>query len=237
MNILPAIDLIDGKCVRLYKGDYATQKIYNENPLDQAKAFEDAGVKYLHLVDLSGAKIGQPVHLKVLERISSRTTLLVDYGGGIRKEHDIADVLSSGAVQVNLGTILIRNPQMPGPWAERFGADRLIAALDVMGEEIKVHGWQEGSGNHLQTTMEQLIAVGFSYFTITDIDRDGTLGEPAFDLYAKLLKQFPAIKLRASGGVTTEEQIVRLREQGCEGAIVGKAIYEGLLDVRRVLSI
>jgi len=237
MNIVPAIDLIDGKCVRLFKGDYATKKIYNEDPLDQAKAFEDAGVKYLHLVDLSGAKEGKPFHLKTLESIATKTYLTVDYGGGIRQQADIDSVLNSGAAQVNLGTILVRMPEMPAQWVDRYGAEKLIAALDVIGEEVRVHGWQEGSGVNLKAFIDTLLSVGFAFFTITDIDRDGTLGEPAFSLYSELIKRFHTIRLCASGGITTEEQLIKLRKMGCQGAIVGKAIYEGLLDIKRIVNL
>lgn len=227
MKLIPAIDLIDGKCVRLFKGDYSTSKIYNVNPVEQALAFEDAGIEFLHVVDLSGAKVGEPKHLEVLEKICNTTKLKVDFGGGIRTEQNLRDALNSGANQVNLGTTLIRKPEMASQWVKKFGAEKLIASVDVMDRKVKVAGWQEESGLQIDYVIQKLIGDGFNYFTVTDIDRDGTLGEPAFELYQDLLSLFPAIKLNASGGVSSQNQLYKLNDIGCDGAIVGKAIYEG----------
>ena len=227
MKLIPAIDLIDGKCVRLYKGDYSTSKIYNENPVDQAKAFEDKGIESLHLVDLSGAKAGHPMHLKVLEQITRSTNLKVDFGGGIRNQRSLEDCLSAGATQVNLGTVLIHQPQLVPEWIEIFGTKKLIASVDVMNRKVKVSGWQEESNLQIDDVITRLIKDGFTYFTVTDIDRDGTLGEPAFELYTDLIQKFPSIKLNASGGVSEQSQLDKLQAIGCNGAIVGKAIYEG----------
>ena len=227
MKLIPAIDLIDGKCVRLFKGNYNTTKVYNDNPLDQAKAFEDKGIEYLHLVDLSGAKAGYPIHLKVLEQITHGTNLKVDFGGGIRNQRSLEDSLNCGAKQVNLGTILIHQPDIAPLWIQQFGAQKLIASVDVMNRKVKVSGWQEESGIELDTAIQKLMNEGFINFTITDIDRDGTLGEPAFDLYREIIATFPNIKLNASGGVSAQEQLHTLESIGCHGAIVGKAIYEG----------
>lgn len=231
MKLIPAIDLIDGKCVRLFKGDYGTTKVYNDNPVDQAKAFEDKGVEYLHLVDLSGAKAGYPIHLKVLEQITHGTNLKVDFGGGIRTQRSLEDSLSCGATQVNLGTILIHQPDIAPLWIQQFGAQKLIASVDVMNRKVKVSGWQEESGIELDTAIKKLMDDGFINFTITDIDRDGTLGEPAFDLYREIIATFPNIKLNASGGVSAQDQLGVLESIGCDGAIVGKAIYEGRIKL------
>lgn len=227
MKLIPAIDLIDGKCVRLFKGDYSTSKVYNDNPVEQAKAFEDAGIEFLHVVDLSGAKVGEPKHLEVLEKICKSTNLKVDFGGGIRTEHNLEDVFNSGAIQVNLGTMLIQKPELASQWIKRFGTEKLIASVDVMHRQVKVAGWQKDSGLPIDSVIQKLIGDGFTYFTVTDIDRDGTLGEPAFDLYKELLTLFPTIKLNASGGVSSQNQLNVLKNIGCDGAIVGKAIYEG----------
>ncbi len=227
MKLIPAIDLLDGKCVRLYKGDFAKSKIYNENPVEQAKAFENAGIEYLHLVDLSGAKAGEPRHLNVLESICKSTKLQVDFGGGLRSDQNIIDCFNSGANQVNIGTILIRKPELASEWIKKFGTEKLIASVDVMNNKVKIAGWQEESGLEIFKVINNLVQDGFTYFTVTDINRDGTLGEPAFELYKDVLSQFPSIKLNASGGVSSQDQLKLLNEIGCNGAIVGKAIYEG----------
>jgi phosphoribosylformimino-5-aminoimidazole carboxamide ribotide isomerase len=231
MKLIPAIDLIDGKCVRLFKGDYNTKTVYNDNPIEQAKAFEGKGIEYLHLVDLSGAKVGKSVHLNILEKICQSTSLKVDFGGGVRTSQNISDILNAGAKQVNLGTVLIREPLQIPKWINEFGTESLISSVDVMNRKVKVSGWQEESGIEIDDILQSLINIGFTYFTVTDIDRDGTLGEPAFELYKDLLTKFPKIKLNASGGVSDSSQLTKLKTIGCHGAIVGKAIYEGRLIV------
>jgi phosphoribosylformimino-5-aminoimidazole carboxamide ribotide isomerase len=233
MKIIPAIDIIDGKCVRLYKGNYKTVKVYNNNPVDQAKAFEDAGLEFLHVVDLSGAKAGKPIHLKVLEKICKSTRLKVDYGGGIRIDQDITNCLNLGANQVNLGTILIKEPDIAKILIAKLGSEKLIASADVMNRMVKIAGWQKETGSGILEVVSNLADIGFNYFTVTDIDRDGTLGEPNFKLYNELLLKFPNIKLNASGGVSSNEHLKLLKEIGCDGAIVGKAIYEGVIELLR----
>ena len=233
MKLIPAIDLIDGKCVRLFKGDFAKSKIYNENPVEQAKAFEDAGIEYLHLVDLSGAKAGIPQHLRLLETICNKTSLKVDFGGGLRTKQNLIDCFNSGANQVNVGTILVRNPEVATLWIEKFGAEKLIASVDVRNRKVKVAGWQEQSELLIEELIKNLVNDGFLYFTVTDIDRDGTLGEPAFELYSELIENFPSIKLNASGGVSEKSQLEKLANIGCHGAIVGKGIYEGRITIER----
>lgn len=233
MKIIPAIDIIDGKCVRLYKGDYKSLKVYNNNPVDQAKAFEDAGLEFLHLVDLSGAKDGKPMHMRVLENICKSTGLKVDYGGGIRTDQDITNCLNLGANQVNLGTILIKEPEIAKILIAKFGSEKLIASVDVMNRMVKIGGWQKEAGSGILDVVSNLADIGFIYFAVTDIDRDGTLGEPNFKLYKELLLRFPSIKLNASGGVSSNEHLDLLKEIGCDGAIVGKAIYEGVIKLLR----
>ena len=227
IKLIPAIDLIDGQCVRLTKGDYSSKKIYNSDPLQQARVFEAAGIEHLHLVDLSGAKAGKPVHLDVLEQISRNTSLKVDFGGGIRNRDHIVEIIDRGASQVNLGTMLIRDLDQATGLISHFGAEKLIASVDVVGTRVKISGWQQDSGVELFPTVERLLEAGFIFFTVTDIERDGTLDEPSFQLYKNLLSAFPQIRLIASGGVSAEDQITELEQIGCYGSIVGKAIYEG----------
>jgi len=231
MKLIPAIDLLDGKCVRLFKGDYNTQTTYNENPLEQAKEFENGGIEYLHLVDLSGARAGHPIHLKVLEQICNRTNLKVDFGGGIRNQRSLEDSLNCGAKQINIGTTLISEPNLAKHWLKRYGTEKIIASVDVMNRKVKVSGWQEESGLYIEQVIQRLLDAGFTYFTVTDINRDGTLGEPAFTLYKDLLENFPDIKLNASGGVSDLSHLKKLNSIGCQGAIVGKAIYEGRIGL------
>jgi phosphoribosylformimino-5-aminoimidazole carboxamide ribotide isomerase len=227
MKLIPAIDLIDGMCVRLYKGDFSQSKVYNSNPVDQAKVFEDKGIEHLHLVDLSGAKAGEPMHLKVLESICNATRLKVDFGGGLRTDQNLIDCFSCGASQVNIGTILIRKPELAMVLVAKFGAEKLIASVDVLNGLVKIAGWQEESKLLVENVISRLQNDGFIYFTVTDIDKDGTLGEPNFMLYKQLLEKFPNIKLNASGGVSSYVHLKQIEEIGCDGAIVGKAIYEG----------
>ena len=229
MITIPAIDLIDGKCVRLTKGDYATTKTYNANPLEQAKIFEGKGYTNLHLVDLTGAKQGKPVHLNVLEQISSKTSLKVDFGGGIRTIDSATAAINQGASQVNIGTALIDNMDMVTQLLALLGASKIVAAIDVEKEQVKIAGWLKNTGVSIYKTVSSLSNKGLIYFAITDIERDGMLTQPSLGLYGAILAQFPSIKLRASGGVTSAEHLKQLEELGCEGAIVGKALYEGYL--------
>jgi len=229
MITIPAIDLIDGKCVRLTKGDYATTKTYNANPLEQAKIFEGKGYTNLHLVDLTGAKQGKPVHLNVLEQISTKTSLKVDFGGGIRTIDSATAAINQGASQVNIGTALIDNKDMVTQLLALLGASKIVAAIDVEKEQVKIAGWLKNTGVSIYETVSSLSNKGLIYFAITDIERDGMLTQPSLGLYSAILAQFTSIKLRASGGVTSAEHLKQLEELGCEGAIVGKALYEGYL--------
>ena len=229
MITIPAIDLIDGKCVRLTKGDYATTKTYNANPLEQAKIFEGKGYTNLHLVDLTGAKQGKPVHLNVLEQISTKTSLKVDFGGGIRTVDSATAAINQGASQVNIGTALIDNMDMVTQLLALLGASKIVAAIDVEKEQVKIAGWLKNTGVSIYKVVSSLSNKGLIYFAITDIERDGMLTQPSLGLYGTILAQFPSIKLRASGGVASKEHLKQLEELGCEGAIVGKALYEGYL--------
>ncbi len=231
MRIIPAIDLIDGKCVRLTQGDYAQKKIYNENPVEVAKSFEDAGLKYLHLVDLDGAKAGKVTNWKVVESITSNTNLYVDFGGGIKTEEEIKKLFDLGVKQVNLGSIAIKEPKKVYQWIDTFGPDKIILSADVKGEQIAISGWQENSEVSINDFILDYQSAGIQYVTCTDISTDGMLNGPNLNLYEKLLKHFPELMIIASGGVSSMEDLYALRKAGVDGVIVGKAIYEGRIDL------
>ncbi len=236
MHIIPAIDIIDGKCVRLTQGDYAQKKVYNEDPLEVAKAFADAGVTRLHLVDLDGAKAKHIVNYKVLERIATRTDLHIDFGGGLKQDEDLRIAFESGAAQITGGTVAVKNPDRFLAWLERFGAERIILGADVKNGKIAVSGWQEESQEELLPFLERYLEAGVRYAICTDVSKDGLLQGSALELYAQIRERFPDLQLIASGGVTEMEEIERLQEIGCFGAIIGKAIYEGRIQLRDLMS-
>lgn len=242
MRIIPAIDIINGKCVRLSKGDYATQKIYNENPLEVAKMFQDHGVKYLHLVDLDGAKASHIINHKVLETIATNTSLSVDFGGGLKSDDDLRVAFESGATQITGGSIAVKNPDIFKSWLQKFGADKIILGADALDEKVAVSGWQEESNEELIPFIQNYIKEGVRYVICTDISKDGMLQGPSFDLYQKILNQtsivtssaVEKIKLIASGGISTYDELPRLAAMGCEGTIVGKAIYEHKISMKQI---
>jgi len=234
MRILPAIDIIDGKCVRLTQGDYAQKKIYNENPAEVAKEFEDAGLKYLHLVDLDGAKAGKVTNWKVVEAIASQTSLQIDFGGGIKTEQEIRQLFDLNVKQVNVGSIAVKNPEKVFQWIEMFGSAKIILSADVKGESVAISGWQENSNVSIFDFINQYRSKGIQYVTCTDIGVDGMLTGPNINLYKKLLKNFPTIKLIASGGVSAFEDLTALAPTGVDGVIIGKAIYEGRIELKQL---
>jgi phosphoribosylformimino-5-aminoimidazole carboxamide ribotide isomerase len=242
MRIIPAIDIINGKCVRLSKGDYATQKIYNENPLEVAKMFQDHGVKYLHLVDLDGAKASHIINHKVLETIATNTSLSVDFGGGLKSDDDLRIAFESGANQITGGSIAVKNPDIFKSWLQKFGADKIILGADALDEKVAVSGWQEESNEALIPFIQNYMKEGVRYVICTDISKDGMLQGPSFDLYQKILNQtsivtssaVEKIKLIASGGISTYDELPRLAAMGCEGTIVGKAIYEHKISMKQI---
>lgn len=236
MKIIPAIDLLNGKCVRLYQGKYGTAKAYTSSPLDQAKLFEETGVKYLHIVDLDGAKKGSMEHLKIVESICKATKLSVDFGGGIRTANQIQAAMDAGCKMVNLGTLLAENIEDSSCLIQQFGADKLICAIDSEYERVKTKGWTEKSSFSVFEIILSLVDKGFTNFTVTDISRDGTLTSPSVELYQKILAEFPQINLRASGGVSSETDLIQLKKLGCEGTIVGKAYYEGFISLESLLK-
>jgi len=231
MRIIPAIDIIDGKCVRLRQGDYAQKKVYSENPLDVAKSFEDAGLTHLHLVDLDGAKAGKVISWNVVKRITSNTNLHVDFGGGIKTHEEIARLLELGIYQVNLGSIAVREPGKITDWLTQFGADKIILSADVKNEIISIDGWQENSSINIVTFLKDFVQKGIEHVTCTDISTDGMLTGPNIELYKKILLTFPQLHLIASGGVSSLEDLQELKRIGVDGVIVGKAIYEGKISL------
>jgi phosphoribosylformimino-5-aminoimidazole carboxamide ribotide isomerase len=237
MRIIPAIDIIGGKCVRLTQGDYTKKKIYNESPLDVAKSFEDAGLKYLHLVDLDGAKAGIVKNWEVIEFITSQTKLHVDFGGGIKTDNEIRQLFDLGVKQVNIGSFAIKEPFKVYQWLEKFGSSRIILSADVKNELIAISGWQENSNVSINDFLTMYHAKGLNYVTCTDIGMDGMLNGPNVTLYKRLISQFPTLKIIASGGVSSMEDLRSLKAAGVDGAIVGKAIYEGHIALKDLLSV
>tara|TARA_Y100000389_G_C17314024_1_gene439484 strand:+ start:83 stop:805 length:723 start_codon:yes stop_codon:yes gene_type:complete len=234
MRIIPAIDLIDGKCVRLSKGDYNTQKTYSENPLEVAKAFEAHGIKYLHLVDLDGAKSRHIVNHKVLETIASKTSLKIDFGGGLKSNADLKIAFESGAHQITGGSIAVKKPKTFEQWITTYGSDKIILGADVQGDRIATDGWLETSDHRLVDFVKDFYSKGIQYVICTDISKDGMLQGPSFDVYQNLLQEQPNIKLIASGGISAFEELPKLEAMGCEGTIIGKAIYENKIALKEL---
>jgi phosphoribosylformimino-5-aminoimidazole carboxamide ribotide isomerase len=234
MRIIPAIDIIDGKCVRLSKGDYATKIIYNEDPLEVAKKFESHGIQYLHLVDLDGAKSKHIVNYKILEQIALKTTLKIDFGGGLKSDDDLHIAFNSGAHQITGGSIAVKNPVIFKRWLKKYGNEKIILGADSNNEKIAINGWLEESDQELIPFIQKYIDDGIGYVISTDISKDGMLQGPSFDLYSKILQKINGVKLIASGGISTIEEIPKLAELGCEGTIIGKAIYEGRITLKQL---
>lgn len=244
MRIIPAIDIIDGKCVRLTKGDYSTKKIYNENPLEVAKEFEAAGIEYLHVVDLDGAKASQIINYKVLEQIASKTRLKIDFGGGLKSNKDLEIAFNSGANQITGGSIAVKNSGIFQSWIEQYGSQKIILGADFYpdssGGKIATNGWQEESTLELIPFIGDYQQKGIQYVICTDISKDGMLEGPSFEMYKQILdschSEFSdeSLKLIASGGISTFDEIPKLAEMGCEGVIIGKAIYENKISLKQL---
>lgn len=234
MRIIPAIDIIEGKCVRLSKGDYNTKIIYNENPIEVAKEFEQHGIEYLHLVDLDGAKASHIVNYKVLEQIANQTNLKIDFGGGLKSDEDLKIAFESGANQITGGSIAVKNPDIFKSWIAKYGNDKIILGADANNEKIAIGGWLEESDKELIPFVQEYKNEGVNYVICTDISKDGMLQGPSFDLYKKMLEQIPAIKLIASGGISTFDELPKLAALGCEGTIIGKAIYENRISLKQL---
>lgn len=234
MRIIPAIDIIEGKCVRLSKGDYNTKIIYNENPLEVAKSFEAHGIEYLHLVDLDGAKSSKIVNYKILEQIASQTKLKIDFGGGLKADSDLKIAFESGANQITGGSIAVKNPVLFKEWIAKYGSDKIILGADANNEKVAISGWLEESKEDLIPFIQEYQEQGIQYVICTDIAKDGMLEGPSFDLYKKILSQTTNLKLIASGGISTFDELPKLAEMGCEGTIIGKAIYEGRITLKQL---
>jgi phosphoribosylformimino-5-aminoimidazole carboxamide ribotide isomerase len=237
MKIIPAIDIIDGKCVRLRKGDYGSKIIYNENPLEVAKMFEDSGFNYLHIVDLDGAKSSKVVNFEILESISINTNLKIDFGGGVKSTEDFKRVIDAGANQVTVGSIAVKNPLLLFDWIEQYGADRIILGADVKGLNIATDGWLETSDLTLFNFLKDYHAKGIKNVLCTDISKDGMLEGPAFELYSFIMAEYPDVDLIASGGVSCLEDVITLKENGIPSVVIGKAIYENKIDLKELVKL
>lgn len=234
IEIIPAIDIIDGKCVRLSQGDFSRKKIYSENPLSVAKSFEEAGIKRLHIVDLDGARSGKITNQHVLTSIAQNTNLVIDMGGGVRTKEDVQLLLESGATYVSIGSIAYKNPALFKEWVEIFGKDSFLLGADVKDEKITINGWLENTELSVFDFIKSNLSLGLDKVFCTDITTDGMLAGPAINLYKKIVEQFPAIHLIASGGVSEIKDIEALDKIGCSGVIVGKAIYEGRISLKQL---
>ena len=237
MQIIPAIDIIEGKCVRLTEGDYSQKIIYNENPLEVAKEFEGAGLQRLHLVDLDGAKAGAVKNWKVLEEITSKTSLIIDFGGGIKQEEDVKIVLNSGAALATVGSIAVKDETKFVSWLQQFGAEKFLLGADVKNEKIAVGGWLETTDIWIYDFIEKYINHGVQQIFCTDVSKDGKLQGPSINTYRHLKLTMPGADIIASGGVTTIGDLETLQEIGVKGAIIGKAIYEGRISLEQLSKI
>jgi phosphoribosylformimino-5-aminoimidazole carboxamide ribotide isomerase len=233
MRIIAAIDILEGKCVRLTRGDFRTTKVYNEDPLEVAKEFADNGIRFVHLVDLDGAKEKKIINYRILERIAVRTDLSIDFGGGIRTNNDIRIAFTSGANQVTAGSVAVYDPDLVLSWLSTYGSDMIILGADSRDGKISVNGWQDDSGEEVTAFIKRYVSKGFSYVICTDVKHDGMMEGPSTELYRSVLGE-SRINLIASGGISSLQDLDVLSEAGCEGAIIGKAIYEGKIKLREL---
>jgi phosphoribosylformimino-5-aminoimidazole carboxamide ribotide isomerase len=233
MRIIPAIDIIDGKCVRLTKGDYSTQKTYNNNPVEVAKEFEASGIKYLHVVDLDGAKSGHIVNHKVLNTIANETGLIIDFGGGVKTDADLKIAFDSGASQITAGSIAVKSPEIIYQWIATYGSDKIILGADCMNRKIAIQGWQDATEFDVIDFIKMYKTKGVDNVICTDIAKDGMLQGAANDLYSDILSAVN-INLIASGGIATIDDVLQMQQLGCEGVIIGKAIYEGRITLKQL---
>jgi phosphoribosylformimino-5-aminoimidazole carboxamide ribotide isomerase len=237
MDIIPAIDIIEGKCVRLTQGDFNQKKIYNEHPLEVARQFEDAGLTRLHLVDLDGAKAGAVRNWKVLETLAGQTRLVIDFGGGIASEQDVDIVFNSGATLATIGSMAVKNGPLFVQWLSQYGADRFLLGADVREEKIAVAGWTEKTDIWIYDFIRDYMDKGIHQLFCTDVSKDGLLEGPSLDLYRNIIDKFPALHLIASGGVSNLTDVYQLEALGCKGVIIGKAIYEGRITLKALTEI
>lgn len=233
IELIPAIDIIEGKCVRLTQGDYTRKKVYNEDPIAQAQEFEQLGFKRLHLVDLDGAKSKHIVNDAVLRAITARTRLVVDFGGGIKTDDDIAKAFDAGASMVTAGSIAVTQPELFLKWVQRYGAERMILGADVRNGNVSIHGWKEDSTEKLIPFLNKYVKAGVKNVLCTEISKDGTLEGPATELYKQILQQYPELYLIASGGISCNQDITELEQAGVPAVVFGKAWYEGRIDFKK----
>ena len=236
IELIPAIDLIDGKCVRLTKGDYNQKKVYNENPVEIAKGFEVMGFKRLHVVDLDGARSKHIVNVDVLKAITTETNLIVDFGGGIKSEEDIEKAFANGASMVTIGSIAVTQPELFLKWLDQYGAEKLILGADVKNGMISINGWKEDSAEQLLPFLKKYIDHGVKNVLCTEISKDGTLQGPALQLYQEIMAAYPQLHLIASGGVSSNEDIIALDQAGIPAVVFGKAFYEGKINIPELLT-
>ena len=234
MEIIPAIDIIDGKCVRLEKGDFEKKIIYHNDPVGVAKSFEAVGIKRLHIVDLDGAKGQSLKNIKTLESISKNTSLVIDFGGGLKTTENLRSVFNAGAGMVSVGSVTIKDPDLFAQWVLDFGTDQFLPGADVLEKKIKIHGWKEETGIDIFDFIKRMTGLGISRVFCTDISKDGMMQGPATDLYKEILTKFPALHLIASGGISCYENLLSLQAAGCNGVIVGKAIYEKRISLKQL---
>jgi phosphoribosylformimino-5-aminoimidazole carboxamide ribotide isomerase len=232
MEIIPAIDIIEGKCVRLTHGDYSQKKIYNEHPLEVARQFEDAGLQRLHLVDLDGAKAGAVKNWKVLESIAGKTAMIVDFGGGIKSEKDVQIVFDSGATFATVGSMAVKEKETFVQWLQKWGSETFLLGADVKGEKLTISGWLEQTDIWIYDFIEDFSQQGVKQIFCTDVAKDGALEGPSTELYKSIIEKFPDLHFIASGGVSSMNDVYRLQEIGCKGVIIGKAIYEGHISLK-----
>lgn len=234
MIIYPAIDIMNGKCVRLKQGDFSTQKVYAENPIEMALTFQQAGLRNLHLVDLDGAKQGSVKHWDIIERMTSQTKLSVDFGGGIKTEEEISRLFDIGVKQVNLGSIAYKEPAKVKGWIKKFGGDKIILSADASEEKLAVSGWQHETLISVFDFIKEFTEAGLEFVTVTDISKDGMMSGPGIELYKKIISHNLPIKLIASGGIRSWADVDELKKIGCHGSIIGKAIYEGSVSLKQI---
>ena len=233
MEVIPAIDIIDGKCVRLTKGDFSTKKEYSENPVEIARNYKEYGINHIHVVDLDGAKHGKPANLKVLKKIKAATDLFIDFGGGIKNSTDIKNAFQAGADQITAGSIAVKDPERVKKWLNKYG-NKIILGADIKDGFIAIHGWQDITDKNIYNFIDSYLDSGLKTVICTDISKDGMLTGPALSLYSKLVKKYPDLKIIASGGVSAITDLIKLEETGVYGAIVGKAIYEGRITLEEI---
>lgn len=236
IKLIPAIDIIDGRCVRLTKGNYNEKTIYHENPVDVAKEFEQLGLTHLHLVDLDGAKSDHVININVLKAISTQTNLHIDFSGGIKSDSDIKDVFNNGANMVTIGSVAVNNPDLFNKWIKEYGPQKIILGADIKNGSIAINGWKDETKKSIYSFLEHYISLGIINILCTDITKDGTLSGPAYNLYTEILRRFPEINLIASGGVSSNEDIIKLDKLGVKAVVFGKAYYEHKIDIKTLMQ-